>query len=224
SNAGLEGVEIQGFADEKVVMVRVRQDFEDSKEKVTAALDEHMPESNYEVLRTEMIGPAVGTLLREQAVKAFVFAFLAIILCVAWRFKGGIWGLAAVLALVHDVVITFGVLNYLGVTVNLSVIAALLTLAGYSINDTIVVYDRIRENIRIHFNDPLGEVINRSINETLSRTIVTSGTTLVVVLALFFKGGEVLYGFSLTLFVGIIIGTYSSIFIASPLVYLWKSK
>jgi preprotein translocase subunit SecF len=225
NKSGLEGVEIQKFTNEKVVMVRVRKDYENALEEVNSALEgENLADNDYTVLRNEMIGPSVGVLLREKAVKAFVFAFLAIILYVAWRFKGGIWGIAAVLALVHDVVVTFGILNYLGVTLNLPVIAALLTLAGYSINDTIVVYDRIRENLKVYFKDPLDKIINRSINETLSRTIVTSGTTLVVVLALFFKGGEVLRGFSLTLLIGIIIGTYSSIFIASPLVYLWKSK
>ncbi len=224
NSSGIEGAQIQKFTNEKVVMVRVRKDYENTLDEVKTALSEKLKNNKFEILRNEMIGPAVGGMLREKAIKAFIFAFFAIIIYVAWRFKGGIWGIAAVVALLHDVIITFGILNFLGLTVNLPVIAALLTLAGYSINDTIVVYDRIRENLKTHFKDPLFKIINRSINETLSRTIITSGTTLMVVIALFLKGGEVLHGFSLTLLIGIIIGTYSSIFIASPLVYLWKNK
>ncbi|MGM0568635.1 MAG: protein translocase subunit SecF, partial [Elusimicrobiota bacterium] len=124
----------------------------------------------------------------------------------------------------HDVLIVFGLLTFFGITIDLVVVAALLTLAGYSVNDSIVVYDRIRENIKLHYKKPLGEIIDLSINDTLSRTIITSGTTLVVVLALLLRGGEVLHGFSVALFAGILIGTYSSVFVAAPLVYAWQSK
>lgn len=225
-NAGIHESNIQEFRKSKVVIIRVQKESidENISNKVENALKEGFPELEFEVLRSEMVGPAVGSYLKEKAVKAFIFAFFGMIIYVAWRFKGGIWGFAAVIALIHDVIITFGILNYIGITITLPVIAALLTLAGYSINDTIVVYDRIRENIRLHYKKPLREIINLSINSTLSRTIITSGTTLMVVLALFFKGGEVLHGFATTLLAGIIIGTYSSIFVAAPLVYVWQKK
>jgi len=223
-SGGITGSSIQKFRQSGIVIVRVRNSETDSEEAVTAAINTKLPDSEFEIIRSEMVGPVVGSYIKEKAVKAFVFAFAGMIIYVAWRFRGGIWGLAAVIALVHDVIITFGILNYSGITIDLPVVAALLTLAGYSINDSIVVYDRIRENIKLHYKKPLGEIINTSINSTLSRTVITSGTTLFVVLALFFKGGEVLHGFSTALLAGIIIGTYSSIFIAAPLVYVWQSK
>lgn len=224
--SGLSGISIQKYRDTGGIIIRVRKMYAagDIVNKVNESLQEHMPELKFEIIRNEMVGPAVGSYLRETAVKAFIFAFVAMIIYIAIRFKGGIWGFAAVIALIHDVIITFGMLNYLGITIDLPVVAALLTLAGYSINDSIVIYDRIRENIRIHYKKKLSEIINRSINATLSRTIITSGTTLVVVIALMLKGGEVLHGFATTLFMGILVGTYSSIFVASPLVYVWQRK
>ncbi|MFC2061906.1 protein translocase subunit SecF [Elusimicrobiota bacterium] len=224
--AGLEQSSIQKFSNSQVIIIRLRKETTggDAIDRVESAIKDGIPGSKFKILRSEMVGPAVGSYIREKAVKAFIFAFIGMIIYVAWRFKGGVWGLAAVIALVHDVIVTFGILNYFGITIDLPVVAALLTLAGYSINDSIVVYDRIRENIKLHYKKPIGEIINLSINSTLSRTIITSGTTIMVVLALFFKGGEVLHGFSTTLLAGIIIGTYSSIFVASPLVYAWQKK
>ncbi|MFH1414856.1 MAG: protein translocase subunit SecF [Elusimicrobiota bacterium] len=226
STGGIEEISIQQFRNTKVVILRIKKAYGESEivDKVQAALEKGAPELKYEVLRNEMVGPAVGSYLREKAVKAFLFAFVGMIIYIAWRFKGGIWGFAAVLALVHDVIITFGILNYMGITIDLPVIAALLTLAGYSINDSIVIYDRIRENMRIHYKKRIGEIINLSINSTLSRTMITSGTTIAVVIALFLKGGEVLHGFSTALMFGIVIGTYSSVFVAAPLVYVWQNK
>ncbi len=223
---GIDECSIQRFRNSKVIIVTIKKAHKGSEvaDKVSKVIKEASADMEFEVLRKEMVGPAVGTYLKEKAVKAFIFAFVGMIIYIAWRFKGGIWGFAAVIALVHDVIITFGVLNYFGITINLPVVAALLTLAGYSINDSIVIYDRIRENIRIHYKKRLGEIINSSINSTLSRTIITSGTTLIVVIGLFLKGGEVLHGFSTALLVGIIVGTYSSIFVASPLVYVWQKK
>jgi preprotein translocase subunit SecF len=223
---GIEEANIQQFKGSNVVIVRIKKAYgaTDVSDKISEILKSEVPETEYELLRNEMVGPVVGSYLREAAVKAFVLAFLAMIIYIAWRFKGGIWGFAAVLALIHDVIITFGFLNFFGVTIDLPVVAALLTLAGYSINDSIVIYDRIRENMRLHYKKNILEIMNESINSTLSRTIITSGTTLVVVVALFFKGGEVLHGFSLSLLIGIIIGTYSSIFVASPLIYIWQHK
>lgn len=162
-------------------------------------------------------------MLKKKAIYSFVFAFLGIIVYVAWRFKGGVWGAAGVIALIHDVFITFGILSLMGKEITLVIVAALLTLAGYSINDTIVVYDRIRDDMKLYFKRPLIEIFNMSINETLSRTIVTSFTTMFVVLALFFKGGTVIHDFAITLIIGIVVGTYSSIFVASPIVYIQLS-
>lgn len=218
-------ITVQQSRQSNTAIIRTQKEVSDEKvEKIIFSLNEKYPQSKFEQVGNETVGPAVGSYLKEKAIKAFIFAFIGMIIYVAWRFKGGIWGLAAVIALVHDVIITFGVLNFLQVTVNLPVVAALLTLAGYSINDSIVIYDRIRENIKLHYKKNIKEIVNTSINSTLSRTIITSGTTLMVILALFFKGGEVLRGFSITLLVGIIIGTYSSIFVASPLVYAWQVK
>ena len=141
---------------------------------------------------------------------------------IAWRFRSLVFGVGNVVALIHDTLITVGLLVLFGREFNLVVVAALLTLVGYSVNDTVVVYDRIRENQRTPKKEALESVINRSINQTLSRTVLTSGATMLVVLALFFLGGEVLNTFALTLIIGIIIGTYSSIYVASPIVVIWK--
>lgn len=224
-NGGIPKAGIQRFGKSQVMIVKIKGEVHEEVAKdVDGIIKAQLPGMEFEILRSEMIGPVVGEMIKEKAVKAFILAFIGMIIYVTFRYKGGIWGLAAIIALIHDVIITFGVLNFFGATIDLPVMAGLLTLAGYSINDTIVIYDRIRENIRLHYKMPLGEVINKSINETLSRTIVTSGTTLVVVLALFFKGGEVLHGFSLALLSGVIIGTYSSVSIASSLVYIWQTR
>ncbi len=226
SEAGYEHPLVQRFRDAEAAVIRISPQDDDANvsERIKKALAVSFADENPEILRTEMVGPAVGDYLRERAMWAFLLAFAAIILYVAWRFKGGVWGLSAVVALIHDVIIVFGLLTFLGITIDLVVVAALLTLAGYSVNDSIVVYDRIRENIKLHYKKPLDEVINLSINETLSRTVITSGTTLAVVVALLFRGGEVLHGFSVALCAGIIIGTYSSVFVAAPLVYAWQHK
>jgi preprotein translocase subunit SecF len=142
---------------------------------------------------------------------------------VAFRFRSLPFGVGAVVALVHDTLITVGLLAMLGREFNLVVVAALLTLVGYSMNDTVVVYDRVRENQKTPKKESLEAVINRSINQTLSRTILTAGATMLVVLALFFLGGEVLNTFALTLIIGIVIGTYSSIYVAAPIVVIWKN-
>lgn len=224
--ASVEEAGIQSFGEAGNVMLRFRPEYatEEGVRHINSSIEAGLTDNPFEVLKTEMVGPVVGDYIRDKALLAFFFAFAGMIFYVAWRFKGGVWGFAAVLALIHDVIIVFGLLNFLGVTIDLTVVAALLTLAGYSINDSIVVYDRIRENIKIHYKKPIRDIINMSINSTLSRTAITSGTTLLVVLALFFKGGPVLQGFSTALLAGIIIGTYSSIFLASPMVYIWHRR
>ena len=159
-----------------------------------------------------------------MALLAILFSFLGIIVYVAFRFKSGIWGVAGVIALVHDVFITVGLFSILGLEIDLTVVAALLTLAGYSINDTIVIFDRIRENTVLMRKETIGKIMNTSINQTLSRTIITSLCTELVVVALFFFGGEVIHNFSFALLFGMVIGTYSTMFIASPIVYEWIMK
>jgi len=174
------------------------------------------------LLSAENVGPQVGADLRKTALWAIATSMVGMLIYIGWRFKSLPFGVGAVVALIHDTLITVGLLALMGREFNLVVVAAILTLVGYSVNDTVVVYDRIRENQRSPKKEPLEAVINRSINQTLSRTILTSGATLLVVIALFILGGEVLNTFALTLIIGIIIGTYSSIYVAAPIVIIWK--
>ncbi len=170
----------------------------------------------------ESVGPKVGADLRHQAINATLLALAGMLVYIWFRFEW-IYGVGAVIAVFHDTIITIGLFSLLNKEITLTVIAALLTLVGYSMNDTIVIFDRIRENLRMNRREPLGEVINRSVNQTLSRTVMTSGLTFLTVLALFLFGGPVLHGFSFALVVGIIIGTYSSVFVASPIVLFWHN-
>ncbi len=174
------------------------------------------------LLSAENVGPQVGADLRKKAVLAVVWSIVGMLAYIAIRFRSLPFGVGAVVALIHDTLITIGLLALLGREFNLVVVAALLTLVGYSVNDTVVVYDRVRENQRTPKKESLEAVINRSINQTLSRTVLTSGATMLVCLALFFLGGEVLNTFALTLIIGIIIGTYSSIYVAAAIVVIWK--
>jgi len=167
------------------------------------------------------VGPQVGHDLRTKAMWAIVLSTLAMLAYIAFRFDFK-FGVGAIVAIMHDTVITIGILSMLNREFTLVVVAALLTLVGYSMNDTVVVYDRIRENMRRSRRDPLSKLINDSINQTLSRTVISSGLTFLVVLALFLLGGEVLNTFALTLVIGIIVGTYSSIYVAAPIVVIWN--
>ena len=179
--------------------------------------------TQYTIRNFEAIGPQIGDDLRRQALMATAGASGGMLLYLAYRF-GPAYGAAAVLAMAHDVLITIGLFSLLKQEISLTVVAALLTLVGYSMNDTIVVFDRIRENRRARGREPLAETINRSINQTLSRTILTSGLTLLTALAMLLFGGPVLHGFSLALVIGIVVGTFSSIFIASPILLAWESR
>jgi preprotein translocase subunit SecF len=174
------------------------------------------------LLFAENVGPQVGADLQKKALYAVFWSTMGMLAYIAFRFRSFPFGVGAVVATVHDTLITVGLLAIFGREFNLVTVAAVLTLVGYSVNDTVVVYDRIRENLRSPKKEPIDIVINRSINQTLSRTILTSGATMLVVLALFFLGGPVLNTFALTLIIGIIIGTYSSIYVASPIVVIWK--
>lgn len=175
-----------------------------------------------EIRRTEMVGPQVGKDLREKGLMALVYAMIGILLYISWRFEFR-FAVGAIVALIHDVLITLGAFSVFNKEIDLPIIAAFLAIIGYSLNDTIIVYDRIRENRGKHSRDGFPAIINRSINETLSRTILTSGTTLLVVAALFIFGGGVIHNFAFALLVGILVGTYSSIYVASP-VLLYGNK
>ena len=170
---------------------------------------------NFEVRRVDMVGPKVGSELREKGLLAMGFSILAILIYVAFRFEWR-FAVASIFALVHDVSIALGMISLFQVDVNLDILAALLTILGYSLNDTIIVFDRIREGIKGSKIHDLFSIINESVTMTLSRTTLTSLTTFFVVLTLFLFGGEIIYGFSFTMLVGVVVGTYSSIFIASP--------
>jgi len=178
--------------------------------------------SPFSILQVEMVGPKVGAELRTKAVLATLYALGGMLVYIAFRFEW-IYGVAAVVACFHDTIITIGLFSLFNKEITLTVIAALLTLVGYSMNDTIVIFDRIRENIKLLRREPLESLINKSVNQTLSRTIMTSGLTFLTVVALFLFGGPVLHGFSFALVVGIIIGTYSSVFVASPIVLFWHN-
>jgi preprotein translocase subunit SecF len=178
-------------------------------------------DAKYSIRSFESIGPQIGADLRRQALLATAGASAGMLLYLGWRFRPA-YGVAAVVAMVHDALITVGLFSLLGREISLTVVAALLTLVGYSMNDTIVVFDRVRENLRICRREPLARTINRSINQTLSRTILTSGLTFATALSLLLFGGPVLEGFSLALVIGIVVGTFSSIFIASPILLAWE--
>jgi preprotein translocase subunit SecF len=188
---------------------------------VIAALRDAFFASNFAVINVEIVGPKVGTELRRQAVLVTLYALGGMLVYIAFRFEW-VYGVAAVVAVFHDVLITLGLFSIFHFEISLTVIAALLTLVGYSMNDTIVIFDRVRENLRLMRREPFAQIVNRSINQTLSRTILTSGLTFLTVLVLFLMGGQVLRAFSFALVVGIMVGTYSSFGIAAPLVVAWN--
>ncbi|MGA8439630.1 MAG: protein translocase subunit SecF [Candidatus Sulfotelmatobacter sp.] len=188
---------------------------------VVASLPEGFSLSDFSVRNVEIVGPQVGAQLRRQALLATAYSLAGMLIYLGFRFEW-IYGVAAVVTVFHDTLITLGAFSLLNKDISLTVIAAILTLIGYSNNDTIVVFDRIRENIKLMRREKLSDVVNRSINQTLSRTILTAGLTFLTVLALYLFGGEVLRGFSLALVIGILIGTYSSIAIAAPILVAYQ--
>ncbi|MCU1339457.1 MAG: protein translocase subunit secF [Bryobacterales bacterium] len=190
--------------------------------KVIEALKANVTLGPFTILQTEVVGPKIGDELRRQAVLATLYALAGMLVYIAFRFEW-IYGVAAVVAVFHDTIITIGLFSLFNKPISLTVVAALLTLVGYSMNDTIVVFDRIRENLKMVRRESLENVINLSINQTLSRTVLTSGLTLLTALALWLFGGDVLNGFSFALVMGIIVGTYSSVFIASPILVFWQN-
>ena len=193
-------------------------------ERVKQALATRYTENPVVEASSEIVGPLVGAELRRKAVQLTVLGLLFQLIYIAIRFKGAIWGAAATVAVLHDVLVTLAILALFRYEITLNVIAALLTLVGYSVNDTIVIFDRAREILRHNRKDPLRKILNDSVNLTLTRTIISNGTTFLSVLALYLFGGEVLRGFGFTMVIGILVGTYSTIYIASPLVAWWANR
>lgn len=224
---GVKDIEIQSIGDGKVVLFRVPTDVEmigdkDFSEFLMDELRNEYGMEKVDLRRKEVVGPKVSGELRNQALWATLIAMAGILIYVTVRFKFR-FGVAAVIALIHDVLITVGFLTILGREISLPVVAALLTIVGYSINDTIVISDRIRENIRILYRDKFENLVNRSLSQTFSRTIITSLVVLIVLLCIFFFGGQVIHDFSLALIIGCIVGTYSSIYVVSPIVVAWEN-
>ena len=223
--------EIKYFGDESNIAVRIasmEEEPEQFSKKFSDKLASIFPDlvpvnKNNFILSVEKVGPKVGAELSSDALMAILSALFLILIYVSVRFEFK-YAVGAITALVHDVLFTLGVFSILGYEVSLAVIAAFLTIVGYSLNDTIVIFDRVRENVKTTKNAPMKNIINQSINESLSRTIITSLTTFFVVLILFLFGGEVIHTFSFAMIVGVLIGTYSSIFVASPVVIKMDSK
>lgn len=218
-NAGFQAGKVSESLDNKQMVVNVS-----ISEWLKENLRGKIAGNNFKIIKEDHVGPKVGKELKQDAMIAVFFSLIAILVYLAFRFKF-IFAFGAVLALFHDVLITlglyaalYGIIPGLNLEIDLTVVAAFLTLVGYSVNDTVIVFDRVRENLKIHKTMPLIDVLNMSVNRTMSRTILTGGTTLLTTLVLLIFGGEVLRSFAFTLFFGIIIGTYSSIFVASPLV------
>ena len=227
---GIENAEIQTFGSDREIAVRARvaregsdaNDTQATANAVREALDATLGAGNYQILRTEAVGPKVGGELRQQAVLAILMSFLAVLAYLAYRFEWR-FGVAAVIATVHDVVASLAFIGLARLEVSLFVVAGLLTIVGYSLNDTIVIFDRIRENLHKRKREGFEGVINRSINETLPRTFFTGTTALGSLIALSVLGGDVVRPFALLMLFGVVVGTFSSIYIASP-VLLWIEK
>ncbi len=217
-SGGLSDIELQStmMGTHSSIVIRAKKSMMNQDElsnKVQAILNSKFAGNELTMERKEYVGPAVGSHLFKQGMLALIFSFLGIIVYVAFRFNSGIWGAAGVIGIMHDVFVIFGIFSILNKELTLTVLAALLTIAGYSINDTIVVFDRIRENLRLLTKESFGAVINKSVNQTLSRTIITSFTVFMVGLALFFLGGEVLHDFAFAMLIGVFVGTYSSVYV-----------
>ena len=225
SDLGLGDIQIQTFGSEDVVLIRI----ENSSDLISNADMNSINtiktnlESKIEIQRTEIVGPKVSSELVEKGLIAIIAAVILMLFYIWVRFEWQ-FSIGAVIALIHDIIITIGIFSFFQIEFNLSIIAALLTIIGYSMNDTVVVYDRIRENLRKYKSLEIYQLINQSLNETMSRTVLTSFTTLLALFSLYFLGGEVLKGFTLAMIIGVFIGTYSSIFIASQIILYLNVK
>lgn len=223
---GVEDAELQEFPEDNKILIRLKQlvtTTEPVADRIISIFKQEIPDNTFVVDSSSEIGPTVGRKLQKDAIIAVVLSFIGIIIYIAFRFEFR-FGIAAAIATFHDVIVVVGLFYLLNKEINLLVITALLTLAGYSLTDTVVVFDRIREYLRVRRKDPIDVIINNGINHVLGRTIIVSLTTLLVLIALFLFGGEVIHDFSFALLMGVLVGTYSSVFVASPLLILWKGK
>lgn len=221
---GFEQSNIQSFGGANEILIRMKViESQEEINKLTEILHESFKDNAFEIRRLEKVGPKIGEELRGKALLAIISALLVIIIYITVRFEF-IFAIGAVVALAHDVMITLGFFSILNIEISLAVIAAFLTIVGYSLNDTIVVFDRVRENLKVLRREAYEDIINTSINQSLSRTVITSMTTLLVVLILYIFGGEVIKNLAFALLIGVVIGTYSSIYVASPVVIRWGSK
>ncbi|MFL2844339.1 MAG: protein translocase subunit SecF [Alphaproteobacteria bacterium] len=218
----LGDVQIQNFGSDKNVLVRVEASSSENNSSVLSNITNEL-QSFGEIQRTEVVGPKISSELIQKGILAIISAVGLMLFYIWIRFEWQ-FSLGAVLALIHDVIITIGIFSFFQIEFNLSIIAALLTIIGYSMNDTVVVYDRIRENLRKYKKQDLYDLINSSINQTLSRTVLTSFTTLLALFSLYIFGGQVIKGFTLAMIIGVFIGTYSSTFIASQLLHILGVK
>jgi preprotein translocase subunit SecF len=221
--SGFQGSTIQQVGEGgNSILIRLRES-EGTSDKVQSLFRQEFPNNPFEVVSIQEIGPVIGQALQRQALWAITISIIAIIIYIAFRFQFK-FGVAAAIATVHDVLAVLGIFYILHKEINLLIITALLTLAGYSLTDTVVVFDRIRENLKRNRRDPLPKMVNDSINEVLSRTIITSLTVVLVLIPLAIFGGEVLHDFSVALLMGVVVGTYSSVFVASPILVVWHAK
>lgn len=226
NNGGLSDFDLQDLPSVNKVLIRVKKSDEDLgniSKQIISILSKEFSESNIVIDSTIDIGPKVGAKLRQDALWAVMAAIIGILIYITFRFQFR-YGIGATVATFHDVLAVLGIMGLMGKEINLVLLSALLMIAGYSLTDTVVVFDRVRENIRSKRGMPIYNVINQSINEVLSRTIITAMTTFFSAVALFIFGGEVIHDFALAVMLGIIVGTFSSIFIASPIVYLMGEK
>jgi preprotein translocase subunit SecF len=226
SKNGIKDSEPQQFADGRTVLIRLKRSSSEGAslaDQVQTALKKEIPNNPFTVEASTEIGPAIGKDLQQKALIAVGMSLAGIVVYIAWRFKFD-FGVAATIATFHDVLAVLGIVFLLNKEITLLIVTALLTIGGYSLTDTVVVYDRIRENLRARRKEQLGDTINASINQVLSRTAMTSLTTFLSALALFLLGGEVLHDFAFALLIGILVGTYSSWFVASPIIYEWRIR
>jgi preprotein translocase subunit SecF len=219
---GFVGASIQQVGEGNKILIRLRES-EGTSDKVQNVFKQEFPANAFEVDSIMEIGPVIGKAVQRDALVAITVSMIAIILYVAFRFEFK-FGVAAAIATIHDVFAVLGIFYILNREINLLIVTALLTLAGYSLTDTVVVFDRIRENLKRNKKDTLPQLVNNSINEVLSRTIITSLTVVIVLIPLVLFGGEVLHDFSIALLMGVIVGTYSSVFVASPILVVWQAK
>jgi preprotein translocase subunit SecF len=236
-NGGFRGAEVKYYGkDESGVLLRVREGGQGSEagaeaaRRVLASMDKGFPNNPYVLLQKQHISPKIGSEMRAKAIWAVVFTCLVVLVYLAFRFRF-VYGLGAVVAIIHDVLVAFafavicnGIVPWLNLEMNSTLLAAFLTIVGFSVNDTVIIFDRIREDQKKYKGQSMKDIMNRAINETLPRTIITSGTVFLTLLVLFIWGGEVLRGFAFTMLVGVITGTYSSIFVASAIAYDWIER